>query len=180
MGGAVERGAVARPRRLAALARGRTAPRLHRRHHAQPGRRSGGGAAASGRARSGRLRNSGGNGPGREAACAPVPRCDRAVLRRRSGCAVIDRRVDAAIFGRGGRTYTAAQPQATRRRTQAPRPRHIARPTRRVSAMTDLRDRPDAIDRWGAVIDALEVLVLAAPGEPAVDPVEAEEVRRLI
>ena len=46
--------------------------------------------------------------------------------------------------------------------------------------MTDFRDRPDAIDRWGAVIDALEVLVLAAPGEPAVDPAEAEEVRRLI
>ena len=46
--------------------------------------------------------------------------------------------------------------------------------------MTDFRDRPDATDRWGAVIDALEALVLAAPGESAVDPVEAEEVRRLI
>jgi hypothetical protein len=46
--------------------------------------------------------------------------------------------------------------------------------------MTDFRDRPDATDRWGAVIDALEALVLAAPDEPAVDPAEAEEVRRLI
>ena len=46
--------------------------------------------------------------------------------------------------------------------------------------MTDFRDRPDATDRWGAVIDGLEALVLAAPGEPAVDPGEAEEVRRLI
>ena len=46
--------------------------------------------------------------------------------------------------------------------------------------MTDFRDRPDATGRWGAVIDALEALVLAAPGESAVDPVEAEEVRRLI
>ena len=46
--------------------------------------------------------------------------------------------------------------------------------------MTDFRDRPDATDRWGAVIDALEALVLAAPCEPAVDPAEAEEVRRLI
>ena len=46
--------------------------------------------------------------------------------------------------------------------------------------MTDFRDRPDATDRWGAVIDGLEALVLAAPGEPAIDPGEAEEVRRLI
>lgn len=46
--------------------------------------------------------------------------------------------------------------------------------------MTDFRDRPDATDRWGAVIDALEALVLATPGEPTVDPAEAEEVRRLI
>jgi len=46
--------------------------------------------------------------------------------------------------------------------------------------MTDFRDRPDTTDRWGAVIDALEALVLAAPGQPAVDPVEAKEVRRLI
>jgi hypothetical protein len=46
--------------------------------------------------------------------------------------------------------------------------------------MTDFRDRPNATDRWGAMIAALEALVLAAPGEPAVDPVEAEEVRRLI
>jgi hypothetical protein len=46
--------------------------------------------------------------------------------------------------------------------------------------MTDFRDRPDATDRWSAVIDALEALVLAAPGEPTVDPAEAEEVRRLI
>ena len=46
--------------------------------------------------------------------------------------------------------------------------------------MTDFRDRLDATDRWGAVIDALEALVLAAPDEPAVDPAEAEEIRRLI
>ena len=46
--------------------------------------------------------------------------------------------------------------------------------------MTDFRDRPNATDRWSAVIDALEALVLAASGEPTVDPAEAEEVRRLI
>ena len=46
--------------------------------------------------------------------------------------------------------------------------------------MTDFRDRPNATDRWGAMIDAFEALVLSAPGEPAVDPAEAEEVRRLI
>src|SRR5262249_2356309 len=41
-------------------------------------------------------------------------------------------------------------------------------------------DRPNATDRWRAVIDALEALMLAAPDDPAVDPAEAEEVRRLI
>jgi hypothetical protein len=46
--------------------------------------------------------------------------------------------------------------------------------------MTDFRDRPNATDRWGAMIDALEALMLAAPDDPAVDPAEAEEVRRLI
>jgi hypothetical protein len=46
--------------------------------------------------------------------------------------------------------------------------------------MTDFRDRPNATDRWGAMIDALEALVLSAPGEPGADPAEAQEVRRLI
>jgi hypothetical protein len=46
--------------------------------------------------------------------------------------------------------------------------------------MTDFRDRPNATNRWRAVIDALEEVVLAAPDEPATDPAEAEEVRRLV
>jgi hypothetical protein len=46
--------------------------------------------------------------------------------------------------------------------------------------MTDFRDRPDATDRWRATIEALEAVVLAAPDEPAIDPAEAEEVRRLV
>ena len=46
--------------------------------------------------------------------------------------------------------------------------------------MTDFRDRPDATDRWRATIEALEAVVLAAPGEPEIDPAEAEEVRRLV
>jgi hypothetical protein len=46
--------------------------------------------------------------------------------------------------------------------------------------MTDFRDRPNAANRWRAMIDALEEVVLAAPEEPAIDPAEAEEVRRLV
>jgi hypothetical protein len=46
--------------------------------------------------------------------------------------------------------------------------------------MTDFLDRPNATDRWRAMIDALEEVVLAAPDEPAIDPAEAEEVRRLV
>jgi hypothetical protein len=46
--------------------------------------------------------------------------------------------------------------------------------------MTDFRDRPNATNRWRAVIDALEEVVLTAPDEPATDPAEAEEVRRLV
>jgi hypothetical protein len=46
--------------------------------------------------------------------------------------------------------------------------------------MTDFRDGPNATNRWRAMIDALEGVVLAAPDEPAIDPAEAEEVRRLV
>jgi hypothetical protein len=50
--------------------------------------------------------------------------------------------------------------------------------------MTDLRDMPDAIDRWRAMIDALEATVLADPGEPKadseIDAAVAEEIRHLI
>ena len=46
--------------------------------------------------------------------------------------------------------------------------------------MTDPRNRSDATDRWRATIEALEAVVLAAPDEPAIDPAEAEEVRRLV
>jgi hypothetical protein len=46
--------------------------------------------------------------------------------------------------------------------------------------MTDLRDRPKATNRWRAVIHALEKVVLLAPEESAIDPAEAEEVRRLV
>jgi hypothetical protein len=46
--------------------------------------------------------------------------------------------------------------------------------------MIDFRDRPSATNRWRAMIDALEEVVLAAPDEPAIDPAEAEEVRRLV
>jgi hypothetical protein len=46
--------------------------------------------------------------------------------------------------------------------------------------MTDLREKPDATDRWRAMIDALEEMVLAAPDEPGLDPAEAEEVGRLV
>jgi hypothetical protein len=46
--------------------------------------------------------------------------------------------------------------------------------------MTDVRDRPSATNRWRAMTDALEEVVLSAPDEPAIDPAEAEEVRRLV
>jgi hypothetical protein len=46
--------------------------------------------------------------------------------------------------------------------------------------MTDFRDRPDTTNRWRAIIEALEAIVLAAPDEPEIDPAEAEEVRRLV
>jgi hypothetical protein len=46
--------------------------------------------------------------------------------------------------------------------------------------MTDFRDRPNATNRWRAMIDALEEVVLAASEGSAVDPAEADEVRRLV
>ena len=46
--------------------------------------------------------------------------------------------------------------------------------------MTDFRDRPNATNRWRAVIAALEEVVLSASNEPAIDRAEAEEVRRLV
>lgn len=46
--------------------------------------------------------------------------------------------------------------------------------------MTDFRHRPNATDRWLAMSDALEAVVLAASDELEVDPAEAEEVRRLV
>ena len=46
--------------------------------------------------------------------------------------------------------------------------------------MTDLRDKPDAITRWRATVEALEALVQAAPEAEEIEPAEAEKVRRLI
>jgi hypothetical protein len=46
--------------------------------------------------------------------------------------------------------------------------------------MTDFRDGPDLTERWRATIEALEALVQAAPEEEDIDPVEVDEVRRLI
>jgi hypothetical protein len=46
--------------------------------------------------------------------------------------------------------------------------------------MTDFRDRPDATNRWRAMIEALEEVVLAASDEAPTNPAEAEEVRRLV
>jgi hypothetical protein len=46
--------------------------------------------------------------------------------------------------------------------------------------MTDFRDRPDTTDRWRAMIEALEAIVLAGPDGPEIDLTEAEEVRRLV
>ena len=46
--------------------------------------------------------------------------------------------------------------------------------------MTDFRDRPDTTDRWRAMIEALEAIVLAGPDESEIDLTEAEEVRRLV
>ncbi len=46
--------------------------------------------------------------------------------------------------------------------------------------MTELHDKPDATDRWRATIEALEAVVLTPPDEPEIDPVDAEEVRRLV
>ena len=46
--------------------------------------------------------------------------------------------------------------------------------------MTDFRDKPDATDRWRAMIEALEAIVLAGPDESKIDLTEAEEVHRLV
>ena len=46
--------------------------------------------------------------------------------------------------------------------------------------MTDFRDKPDAITRWRATVEALEALVQAAPEVEEIDPAEAEKLRRLI
>ncbi len=46
--------------------------------------------------------------------------------------------------------------------------------------MTDFRDKPDTTDRWRAMIEVLEAIVLAGPDEPETDLTEAEEVRRLV
>ena len=46
--------------------------------------------------------------------------------------------------------------------------------------MTDFRDKPDAITRWRATVEALEALVQATPEAEEIDPAEAERVRRLI
>jgi len=46
--------------------------------------------------------------------------------------------------------------------------------------MTDFRDKPDAITRWRATVEALEGLVHATPEAKEIDPAEAEKVRRLI
>lgn len=46
--------------------------------------------------------------------------------------------------------------------------------------MTDLRDKPDAIERLCATLDALEAVVLTSADAPEIDPAEAEEVRRLV
>jgi hypothetical protein len=46
--------------------------------------------------------------------------------------------------------------------------------------MTDIRDPLDPVALWSATIDAVEAVALATTGTPEIDPIEAEEVRRLI